>query len=119
VFCISVQLFAGTFLILRRILHDTIVNVRTPSGKVPDNTVRFLIKLEFSQQIFKKFSNTKFHENRSSRSHTWEKSNQHCCLSTGKNMWIELIMLWMNQTKHLLIAASAVKTQNTQRPVTA
>jgi len=35
------------------------------SCKVSVILVRFLIKLEFSQQIFEKYSNTKFHENSS------------------------------------------------------
>jgi hypothetical protein len=58
-----------TFLILRRIQRDIIINIHRSLCKVPFIIVRFLMKLEFSRQIFeKKQSNIKFHENPSSGS---------------------------------------------------
>ena len=44
------------------------INALWFSCKVPVILVRFLITLEFYQQIFEKYSNAKFHENRSSGS---------------------------------------------------
>ena len=55
-----------TFLILRRTQRDMIEEDYKSSRKLPVILVRFLIKLEFSQQIFEKYSNIKFHENPSS-----------------------------------------------------
>jgi hypothetical protein len=48
-----------TFLIIRRNERDVITNVHRASGAVDVIVVKF----EFSQQIFEKCSNTKFHEN--------------------------------------------------------
>jgi hypothetical protein len=45
-----------------------IINVYWPSCKVPVILVIFLMKLEFSQHIFKKYSIVKFNENSSSGS---------------------------------------------------
>ena len=45
-----------TFLILRRIQCAIIINVHRSSGQVP------VTLLQFSQQIFEKYSNIKFHE---------------------------------------------------------
>jgi len=43
-----------------------IINVQLTSCKLPSFLVRFLINLEFSCNIFKKYSNIKFHESPSS-----------------------------------------------------
>ena len=48
-----------TFLILRRTQRDIITNARRSSRKVQVILVRFLTKLEFSRQIFEKYSNIK------------------------------------------------------------
>ena len=59
--------FSETFLFLRRIQRGVIVNTHRPSCKVPMIIVgQVLIKLEFSRQIFEKYSNIKSHENPSS-----------------------------------------------------
>jgi hypothetical protein len=65
---ISLQFLSQTFLIVRRIQRDIIINVQKSSCKVPVILVRFLIKLKFSPQIFEIYSNIKFHENSSSGS---------------------------------------------------
>jgi hypothetical protein len=49
---ISLQLLAETFLILRRIQQDIIKNAYMSSCKLSIILVRFLIKSEFSCQIF-------------------------------------------------------------------
>jgi len=51
IFCPTLS---GTFLILRRIQQDIIINVQRFSCKVPVVIVRFLIKLELFPQIFEK-----------------------------------------------------------------
>jgi len=56
VFWFSPQLLSETFLTLRRIKRDIIVNVHTYSCKVLVIRVRFLMKREFSGQIFEKYS---------------------------------------------------------------
>jgi hypothetical protein len=56
------------FLILRGIQRDIIIKVHTSSCKVAVIFCQILKKLEFSRQIFKKYSNTNFPENPSSGS---------------------------------------------------
>ena len=51
-----------TVLTLRRTQQDVIITVYRSSCKVPVILVS-LMKLKFSQQIFKKYSNTRVHEN--------------------------------------------------------
>jgi hypothetical protein len=65
VFWFSLQLLSETFLILRRIQRDMVINVHRSSCKVPLFLSDFNV-LEFSRQIFKKCSNIKLHENPSS-----------------------------------------------------
>jgi len=55
-------------LTLRRIQRVNIVSVYRCSRKVPIVLAKTLMKLGFSQQIFEKYSNIKFHENASSGS---------------------------------------------------
>jgi hypothetical protein len=63
-FWFSLLLLSKTFLILRIIQRDKIKNiyiglhVKCPSLSCPN-----LLKLEFSPQIFEKYSNIKFHKN--------------------------------------------------------
>ena len=57
------QLLCEIFLILGRIQRYIIIIVHTSSCKVPVILASLIIKLEFSGQIFEKYSNTKFHEN--------------------------------------------------------
>jgi hypothetical protein len=54
-FRFSLQLLSETFLILRRIQRDAIINVHRSSCKVPANLVKILMELEFSRQSFEKF----------------------------------------------------------------
>jgi hypothetical protein len=70
VFRFSLELPSEIFPILRRIQRDIIINVHRSSCKVglPIILVIFLIKLEFSRQIFEKSSNIECHENPSSGS---------------------------------------------------
>ena len=65
-FWFSLQHFSKTFLI-PRIIWRHITNIHWSSCKVPVIRVRFQWNPN-SRQIFKKYSNTKFHENLSSRS---------------------------------------------------
>ena len=65
VFWFFLQLFYDTFLTLQRILQNIIINVHTSIFEVPVIIV-ILIKPKFSQQVFEKYSDTKFHENPSS-----------------------------------------------------
>jgi hypothetical protein len=63
VFLFPLQSVSATFLIPRRNERDTTINVYWSLCKVAIIFVRFLMKLEFSGQIFGIFSNIKFHEN--------------------------------------------------------
>jgi len=60
-----VMIFSTTLseasLILRRIQWDFIINVHTSSCKVVIMLVTFLVNLEFSWHIFRKYWNIKFH----------------------------------------------------------
>jgi hypothetical protein len=68
VFCFSLQSMCETFFIPRRNDGDVIKNVNWSLRKVPPYSCQVLMKLEYSQQIFKKYSHIKFHENTSNRS---------------------------------------------------
>jgi len=68
VFWFSLQLLSETFLILRRIQRDIIINVQRSSWEVLVIFVIFSWHLNFFRQIFGKFSNIKFQENPSSTS---------------------------------------------------
>jgi hypothetical protein len=70
VFWFSLQRLSETFLILRRIERDIIINVRRSSCKAPLTLVRFLMKLEFPRRIFEKYSKYQFSWN----SVQWEPS---------------------------------------------
>jgi hypothetical protein len=52
-----------TFLTLRRIQRDIVINIHRSSRTVPVYSYRILMKLEFPWQIFDKCSYTKFHPN--------------------------------------------------------
>ena len=56
------------FPILGIIRRDTVINVRKSSSKVPVIHIRIFMKLEYSLQIFEKYSGIKFRENPSSGS---------------------------------------------------
>jgi len=100
VFQYSLQLLSKTLLNLRRIQVDTdiLVNVHTSSYKVGRLRVRFPMvsfelsdcnkKLVFSQQIFKKYSNIRFHENLSSGSRVVS-----CGRTDGRTEW----KIWRSQ----------------------
>jgi hypothetical protein len=60
-FLFSLQLFYETFLILKRNERDMIKNVYSSSCSCP-----ILMEIEFSRQIFEKYTDIKFHENPSS-----------------------------------------------------
>jgi len=62
------ELLSKTFVILKRTEQDTIKYEHRSSRRVHCYSCKILIKLEFSQQIFKKYSNIKFYENPSSGS---------------------------------------------------
>jgi hypothetical protein len=69
VFLYSLKLcLKQTFLIRGRIERNMIKNICRSSREVPVILVRFFIKLEFSRQIFYKYSNFKFHDSPSSGS---------------------------------------------------
>jgi hypothetical protein len=68
VFRFSLQHLSETFLILRVTEGDKIKNIHWSSCKVPVVLVRFYRILNFLGIVSKKSSNTKFHENPSSRS---------------------------------------------------
>jgi len=59
----SLQLLSQKLLILSIIQRDISIKLRRFTCKVPVIFYQILIKLEFCQQIFEKFSNTKFREN--------------------------------------------------------
>ena len=69
--------FSEIFFILRRIQGDVTINVRTPSRKVPVSQIS--MKLEFSAQIFEKYSNIKCYESpsRGSRVVTCGRTDRH------------------------------------------
>jgi hypothetical protein len=64
----SLQLLSETFLILRRIQRDIVINVKASLCKVLLHSRRTLMKLEFSWQIFEKSWNIKYNQNPSSGS---------------------------------------------------
>ena len=68
VFWYSLQHLSPTFLFLRRIQWDFIINLHRSSCKVPAFVCQILIKPEFSWQNLKNSSNIKFHESPSSGS---------------------------------------------------
>jgi len=53
VFWFSLQFLSETFLILRRIHRDIIININNSSCKVPVTLVRFLMKLKFVDRFSK------------------------------------------------------------------
>jgi hypothetical protein len=55
----SITFFSETFLLLRRIQRDAIINIHMSSYKVPCHV---LTKLEFARQIVEKSSKIKFHK---------------------------------------------------------
>jgi hypothetical protein len=57
VFWFPLQLFSETFLILRRIQRDIIINILRSSCEVPGYSCPSSTKNEFSQQTFEKYSN--------------------------------------------------------------
>jgi hypothetical protein len=67
-FWFSLQLLFETFIILRRIQRDIVINIETSSCKAPVILCRILVKLEFSRHILGKSSNIKFHQNTSTGS---------------------------------------------------
>jgi hypothetical protein len=56
--------FCETYFILKNIQRDIIINIRWFSCKVP--LIFSDLELEYSREIFEKYSNIKFHENPSS-----------------------------------------------------
>jgi len=54
------HIFSKTFLVLRRTERDIVINMKS-SCEIAAILVRFWWKLEFSQQVFEKHSNIKFH----------------------------------------------------------
>ena len=67
IFWFSLQLLFKSFLILRIIQRDIVINVRTSSWKSTRCCCRILMKLEFSRQIFEKRPNIKFRPKKESR----------------------------------------------------
>lgn len=65
-FLFSLQIFSKIFLILRLIELDIIMNICIFTYKSANYYCHISIKLEFSRQVFKKYSNAVFHENPSS-----------------------------------------------------
>jgi hypothetical protein len=57
------KLLPDTFLILRVIQRDIIINVRTSSWKVSSYSCQILTKLVFSRQVFEKSSDMKLRQN--------------------------------------------------------
>jgi len=63
VFWFSLQLLSEIFLILRRNKRDAVINLRISVAMLSScYSCQVLIKLEFSRQIFEKYSNINFHE---------------------------------------------------------
>jgi len=60
IFCTTLS---ETFLILRRIQQDIIINVHKFSISVPRYSCQILLKLEFSPHIFEQYSNSSFVRN--------------------------------------------------------
>ena len=51
---VSIQIFSETFLVLRIIQRDIVINVRTYSSKVTSYSCMILIKLEYFSKYFRK-----------------------------------------------------------------
>ena len=78
--CVSIlcKILSETFLILRRINWDIIINLHNYSCKVPF-FCQILMNLKFSRQMFEKYSYIKFHGNLSSGSRvvSWGWTGRH------------------------------------------
>jgi hypothetical protein len=85
-----------TFLIIRRIERDVVINVLRPSCKVAWSLfLSDLNEVEFSRQVFEKYSNIKFHEN-----HPLEPSCS-CGRTDGQTDMTKLIVPFLNYSKVL------------------
>jgi len=67
-FFIFPTILSETFLIIRRIKRDIIINVLKSLYKVTVILARFLLKFDFLERFLETDSNIKFNENPSSRS---------------------------------------------------
>ena len=67
-FWFSLKFIFETFLILRRIQQDIVINAKTSSRKVPVTFVRYYWNLNFLNRFSKKVSNIIFNQNQSSGS---------------------------------------------------
>jgi hypothetical protein len=81
VFSFSLLHSFETFLILRRIQRDTVINVKT-SSRTTRNSSQILMKLECSRQIIEKTSHIKFNQNPFSGSRTVP-----CGRTAGREKW--------------------------------
>jgi hypothetical protein len=68
VFRSSLQILSETLLVLRRTERGVMKSVYCSSREAPFTLFPILMKLQFSRQVFGKYSNIKFLENPSSRS---------------------------------------------------
>ena len=87
----ALQLFVWTFLVLRRVQQDIIINVNTSFKQSTCHFCQILIKFQFSQQIFKKSSDIKYTENLSSGS-----QGVPCRHIDGQTDMIKLIVAFCN-----------------------
>ena len=85
------QILSEIFLILRRLQRDIIINVKTSLCEVPVSLV------EFYHQIFGKYSNTKFHENPSSRNYSCSMRTDGC--KDGQTDMTKLILSFRTVAK--------------------
>ena len=104
VFWISVPVLCAKFLIPRRIYRDTVLNVHKCFCKVTIISSQILIKHKFCPQTFEKYADVKFHENSSSASRCFMRTDRQALRS-----WRSLFAIFRTRLKMRLRYAVGIE----------